>query len=672
MTTEQSIRVAKDMINKMVDQCELENYTIQDLQILLTYCDTALDISFDHSKYTLNQADVYSNNDFSGVYMYYWMYGGWSGHCIDATENLFTFRYERKDRAMKLMKRQIAPQEPDEYFMDHLAWIVLETRALDNENPLKISFASWPIENVYRDKTIMPMIRVLKFSMMYCLYLIGIGSVEIGKPVEFENDDQMTILFEDGIKAYMDKPMSTYFAENGWDNDRNLKEMYKIHFDMEIVKDPNDERYTTITNYIANKRKEQTEAKRNQLQKKDKDDESDHRPIIIPPTNGPKGTVIALSGDENNMSQVSKLLSEILGIATNDERHYTLIGGDTNNDEPATTGNTTDSNRPRRPSWKVVDQRTSNADPTSDMLDRIRDTVFGIVGVIKNTVRINWQEYRRIHDAIVDYLEMPYNEKEMNTVYGSEFISNQGLILSMSIVANKDDATNYAIYFDDPGYHVVRVKGPIAKTFVNKFSRNNGQKYPEFIICDIAGGSNFSLGDPRMVSISKNASEDKVHADGLLLVATAFAVIYSEKMNQIRILTPNMIINENTFDKLLNFCETGGIFTSRTMVSRTLSLVEDIINEDLTSYKNNVKYTIGEFYIYMETPTHDFVWDHEGLEWMVDPRGGDESLFGYGARFALYRDYYKVESDSPYYSSYGVYRDLRKILRYMLTTMKED
>ena len=54
MTVEQGIAVAKDMIRKMIDQCYLEDYTMQDLKILCTYCDTALDMSFDHDKYTFN------------------------------------------------------------------------------------------------------------------------------------------------------------------------------------------------------------------------------------------------------------------------------------------------------------------------------------------------------------------------------------------------------------------------------------------------------------------------------------------------------------------------------------------------------------------------------------------------------------------------------------------
>lgn len=668
MTTNQSIAIAKDMISKMVDQCELENYTTQDLQILLTFCDTALDTSFEHDKFTLTHADVYSN-DYSSIYMYYYMYGDWNGHCVDAAENRFTFRYERGERVMKLMKRQIAPQEPDAYFMDHLVWFVLETRAMGSDyKTLKISFASWPVENRYTDKTMMPMLRVLKFSMMYCLYLIGIGAANVGQCVDFVNDDQMRVIFEDGLEAYMNQAMKSYFVENGWDNDKKLKEMYKVEPDPEreeIIVDSTDERYTSITNYIANKRKEQFEAKRNG-ENHDYDRDPIKSPIIRPTNNnGPKAAVIALDNGDGNVPQVSRLLSEILGIASGDEQHYSLIGGSNNTDR-------SDSNKPRRPSWNVVNQRTSNVDPTTDMIDRIRDTVFGIVGVIKNTVRINWKEFKSIHNAIVDWINLPYDTKEMNTVYGSEFINNQGLILSVAVVANKDDATSYGIYFDDPGYHMVRIKGPIAKTFISKFSHNNDSHYPEFIICDIAGGSNFSLGDPRLVSLSNNASEDKVHADGLLLIATAFALIYSEKMNQIRIMTPNLIINENTFGKLLDFCETGGIFTSRTMIVRTLTLMEDIINDDLLSYKNNTKYTVGEFYIYMETPNHDFVWDHDGMEWMLDPRGGDESLFGYGSRFALYRDYFKVESDSPYYSSYGVYRDLKKIMKYLLTTMKED
>lgn len=664
MTVEQGIAVAKDMIRKMIDQCYLEEYTVQDLKILCTYCDTALDMSFDHNKYTFNRSIVYSQNDYTSVYLYYRLYGGWTGHCIDATEDRFIFRYERGDRAIKLMRREIAPIEPNEYFVDHLVWIVLETRMVDK--PLKISFASWPIEYEYKDKTMMPMIRVLKFALMYCIYLIGTNAIKIiddDTSVDFD-DDQMRLIFEKGVNVYMERPMRSYFNENGWDNDTNLKKMYKIDPEYKkIITDIKDERYDNIMNYIKNKKLEQARAKHGQ-------EEISPRIKPVPVNlNGPKAAVITLNADDsNNMSQVSKLLSEVLGIDIGHEQHYSLIGG---GEEGNTNNSTTASNGLRRPDWSIVDKMTSNNNPDAEMLDRIRDTVFGIVGVIKNSVRIDWKEYRLIHDAICKYIDSPYDEKELNTIYGSEFIDNHGLILSMSIVANKNDATNYALYHDDPGYHLVRVKGPIARTFINKFSNNQEDKYPEFIICDIAGGSNFSLGDPRLVKLSREASEEKVHADGLLLIATAFAVIYSEKMNQIRLLTPNLIINENTFGKLLNFCETGGIFTSKTMITRTLTLMDDIINDDITSYKNNTKYSIGEFIVYLETPFHDFIWDHEKLEWLVDPRGGDESLFGYGNGFALYRDYFKAQSDSPYYSSYGVYRDLKKILQYMLTTTTE-
>ena len=47
------------------------------------------------------------------------------------------------------------------------------------------------------------------------------------------------------------------------------------------------------------------------------------------------------------------------------------------------------------------------------------------------------------------------------------------------------------------------------------------------------------------------------------------------------------------------------------MIARTLTLMDDIINDDITSYKNNTKYSIGEFIVYLETPLHDFIWDHE-------------------------------------------------------------
>ena len=55
--------------------------------------------------------------------------------------------------------------------------------------------------------------------------------------------------------------VSSYFNENGWDNDTNLKKMYKIDPEYKkIITDIKDERYDNIMNYIKNKKLEQARA----------------------------------------------------------------------------------------------------------------------------------------------------------------------------------------------------------------------------------------------------------------------------------------------------------------------------------------------------------------------------------------------------------------------------